>query len=229
MPSSSAVVLAVAVLGLGVASAFAQSPGSRVVVFPTQGAASGVARTAASGAALPAPPPGPIESRIVALPDGTIPAVPAAASAAPTPAATAPMGQPVYVAPPVTFGGGTSMAAAAPPSAPPAAPIAPPVVPAVPVQGEPLAVIPFTFRSATLNQAAKAELDRAARTVKDKGLRQLEIRAFAMGSDPDSRKVALARALVVRSYLIDQRLKARIEIGSFAGEGEHVEILVPGS
>jgi hypothetical protein len=225
MPSSSAVVLAVAVLGLGAASAFAQSAGSRVVVYPTQGAASGSTRTVMPGAVLPAPPPGPIESRIVALPDGTIPAASAAASAVPPPAAAAPMGQPVYVAPPVTWGGGTSVAAAAPPSAP----IAAPVVPAVPVQGEPLAVIPFTFRSAILNDVAKAELNRVAKTVKDKGLRQLEIRAFATGSDPDSRKVALARALVVRSYLIDQRLKARIEVGSFAGEGEHVEILVPGS
>lgn len=225
MPSSSAVVLALAVLGLGAASAFAQSAGSRVVVYPTQGAASSSARTIAPGV-LPAPPPGPIESRIVALPDGTIPAVPAAASAAPTPTTAAPMGQPVYVSPPVTFGG-TSMAAAAPPSAPIAAPAVP--APTLPVQGEPLAVIPFTFRSAILNDAAKAELNRVARTVKDKGLRHLEIRAFATGSDPDSRKVALARALVVRSYLIDQRLKARVEIGSFSGEGEHVEILVPGS
>ena len=139
------------------------------------------------------------------------------------------MGQPVYVSPPVTFGGGTSVAAAAPPSTPIAPPVAPPVAPAVPGQGEPLAVIPFTFRSAILNDAAKAELNRVAKTVKDKGLRQLEIRAFATGSDPDSRKVALARALVVRSYLIDQRLKARVEIGSFTGEGEHVEILVPGT
>ena len=216
-------------LGLGAASAFAQSAGSRVVVYPTQGASSGSVRTLAPGG-LPAPPPGPIESRIVALPDGTIPALPASASAAPPPAAAAPMGQPVYVAPPVTWGGGTSVAAAAPPSTPIAAPVAPAVpVPVVPGQGEPLAVIPFTFRSAILNDAAKAELNRVARTVKDKGLRQLEIRAFATGSDPDSRKVALARALVVRSYLIDQRLKARVEVGSFSGEGERVEILVPGS
>ena len=229
MPSSSAVVVALAVLGLGAASAFAQSAGSRVVVYPTQGAASGSTRTVVPGGALPAPPPGPIESRIVALPDGTIPALPAAASAPPPAAAPAPMGQPVYVAPPVTWGGGTSVAAAAPPSAPPAAPIVTPAVPAVPGQCEPLATIPFTFRSAILNATAKAELDRVARTVKDKGLRQLEIRAFATGGDVDSRKVALARALVVRSYLIDQRLKARIEVGSFSGEGEHVEILVPGS
>src|SRR5215471_16884471 len=93
MPSSSAVVLALAVLGLGAASALAQSAGSRVVVYPTQGAASGSTRSVMPGV-LPAPPPGPIESRIVALPDGTIPALPAAAPA-PPPAAPAPMGQPV--------------------------------------------------------------------------------------------------------------------------------------
>jgi len=58
-------------------------------------------------------------------------------------------------------------------------------------------------------------------------VRQLELRGFAMGSEIDSRKVALARALVVRAYLIDLGVKARIEVGSFAGEGSHVEILAP--
>ena len=60
-------------------------------------------------------------------------------------------------------------------------------------------------------------------------MRQIEVRGFAIGSGIDSRKVALARALVVRAYLIDARVKARIEVGSFAGEGNHVEILAPGT
>ena len=58
-------------------------------------------------------------------------------------------------------------------------------------------------------------------------MRQIELRGFAFGGGIDSRKVALARALVVRAYLIDARVKARIEVGSFEGEGSHVEILGP--
>ena len=38
-----------------------------------------------------------------------------------------------------------------------------------------------------------------------RGVRQIELRGFAIGGGIDSRKVALARALVVRAYLIDCR------------------------
>lgn len=58
-------------------------------------------------------------------------------------------------------------------------------------------------------------------------LRQIELRAYAGGTDPESRKIALARALVVRSYLIDRGVKSRIEVGSGAGDGDRVDILVP--
>ena len=61
------------------------------------------------------------------------------------------------------------------------------------------------------------------------GVRRIELRGYAFGGGIDSRKVALARALVVRAYLIDARVKARIEVGSFEGEGSHVEILAPRS
>ena len=51
---------------------------------------------------------------------------------------------------------------------------------------------------------------------------------------PDSRKISLARALVVRSYLIDQGVKTRIEVGAFGGDSrgggsDRVDILVPNS
>ena len=44
--------------------------------------------------------------------------------------------------------------------------------------------------------------------------------------------MALARALSVRSYLIDQGVKARIEVGAFASSGssggsERVDVLGP--
>ena len=58
-------------------------------------------------------------------------------------------------------------------------------------------------------------------------MRQIELRGYAIGGGIDSRKVALARALVVRAYLIDAQIKARIEVGTFEGEGSHVEILGP--
>jgi outer membrane protein OmpA-like peptidoglycan-associated protein len=73
----------------------------------------------------------------------------------------------------------------------------------------------------------RSELDQIAKRITDKRLRHIELRAFATGGDLGSRKIALARALVVRAYLIDSGVKSRIEVGSFAGDGEHVEILVP--
>ena len=51
--------------------------------------------------------------------------------------------------------------------------------------------------------------------------------------DPaDARKVALARALAVRSYLIDLGVKSRIEVGAFAADGssgpsERVDVITP--
>ena len=55
----------------------------------------------------------------------------------------------------------------------------------------------------------------------------VELRASAPDIGPDSRKIALARALVVRSYLMDKGVKSRIEVGSFSGDGDSVDILVP--
>jgi outer membrane protein OmpA-like peptidoglycan-associated protein len=130
-------------------------------------------------------------------------------------------------------------------SAPTSAPPAPMVtVPATPPPGPTLAVgtpaptpstqpagpfgtIAFIGRSATLTPATKAELDQIARRIADQKLRHVELRAFAPDTGPDSRKIALARALVVRGYLIDKGVKSRIAVGSFSGDGDSVEILVP--
>jgi hypothetical protein len=52
------------------------------------------------------------------------------------------------------------------------------------------------------------------------GARVIELRAYASGRDfTDARNVALARGLAVRSYLVGQGLRARIEIGAFASDG----------
>ena len=58
--------------------------------------------------------------------------------------------------------------------------------------------------------------------------------ALARTGDADeARKLALVRTLAVRMYLIDQGVKARIEVGAFAanrssGAGERVDVLAPG-
>lgn len=69
-----------------------------------------------------------------------------------------------------------------------------------------------------MNGAARAILDRVAQNAS--GARMIELRAYASGSDfNDARNVALARGLSVRSYLVGLGLRARIEIGAFASDG----------
>ncbi|HYL70916.1 MAG TPA: hypothetical protein VEY89_06420, partial [Candidatus Dormibacteraeota bacterium] len=65
------------------------------------------------------------------------------------------------------------------------------------------------------------------------GVRQVELRGFATGEDADeARKLALVRTLSVRSYLIDQGVKARIEVMAQAapakgGAKERVDVMTP--
>ena len=147
---------------------------------------------------LPPPPPGPIESRLVSIPAGP-------SAAPPAPSVTVP---------------------ATPPPAATLASTSPTVVPST-QPGGPFGTVAFIGRSAALTPATKAELDQIARRIADQKLRHIELRAYAADIGPDSRKVALARALVVRSYLMDKGVKSRIEVGSFSGDGDSVEILVP--
>lgn len=146
---------------------------------------------------LPPPPPGPIESRLMNMPAG--PSAPAA------PSVTVP---------------------ATPPPAATIAATTPTVTPST-QPGGPFGTVSFIGRSAALTPATKAELDQIAKRIADQKLRHIELRAFAADIGPDSRKVALARALVVRSYLMDKGVKSRIEVGSFSGDGDSVDILVP--
>jgi outer membrane protein OmpA-like peptidoglycan-associated protein len=193
MPSSSVAVrsLALAVLAIGAAPAFAQD----IVVQPARVPVAGAPGTYERS--LPPPPPGPIESRMVSIPTGP--------SAPPAPSVTVP---------------------ATPPPAATLAATTPTVVPSTQPVG-PFGTIAFIGRSVVLTPATKAELDQIAKRIADQKLRHIELRAFAADVGPDSRKVALARALVVRSYLMDKGVKSRIEVGSFSGDGDSVEILVP--
>ena len=201
------------------------------------------------GANLPPPPPGPIESRLVAIPQrGDPPGSPRVLTPAPAPAATpAPMPAPVATQPvprapepvpiarppePTRAAPPTPPAVAAPAPPPPVASVAPPprAEPTMPPQSNALTVatVAFAGQSAEISDAAKADLNRVAKNLS--GVRQIEVRAYASGSDlAEARKIALARALVVRSYLIDQNVKTRIEISGASGGGERVDIMTSGN
>jgi outer membrane protein OmpA-like peptidoglycan-associated protein len=235
--SSSAVAkgrVALAALIIGATPAVAQQaqPSNEagvVTVQPARVPVPGSPEAAARSASLRPPPPGPIESRLLPIPESGLRAPrdarsepPAAASAAPPAvessgqSANAPISGPIFATP--------RMQTLAPSG--PAVAASRPAEPAPSVPGAPLAVIGFAGQSANLTEATRAELDRIAKRIAELGVRQIELRGFALGG-MDSRKVALARALVVRAYLIDARVKARIEVGSFEGEGSYVEILGP--
>lgn len=215
------------------------------------------------GAGLPDPPPGPIESRLTAVPQRPdrssappsrtvavappppapavveMPAVPpppapvvaTPAPPAPAPTPAAPPAPAVATAPPAPPPPAVATPAPSPP--PKVASVAPPPppgpTPAAPAPAAMLTSVPFTPQSAEIGPAARAELDRVAQN--SKSMRGIELRAYASGSDPtEARKIALARALAVRSYLIDQNVRTRIEVGAFAstnGGGERVDVLAP--
>ena len=219
------------------------------------------------GSYLPAPPPGPVESRIVAIPERGdaspprsyfspvptyVPPKPTDVSPVPTvtPPTPAPVAMPAVAPPnePVKSAAATPAIASTPsPTPTPTPSSAPPVVPPAAVMTTPqlvpppsvsggavAATIAFAGQSAELGGAAKADLDRVAKNLAGRGLRQIELRAYAGGGGPESRKVSLARALVVRSYLIDKGVKSRIEVGAYGGDGgsggsERVDIVVPNS
>jgi outer membrane protein OmpA-like peptidoglycan-associated protein len=249
------------------------------------------ARQTKAAASLPPPPPGPIKSRVVAVPELTTsrsksrnvekagaapaaksastpaaptvvapapvpaapapvavaPPAPAATPAAPPPVAAVPAPPPARPAPaPTTAPTAPSLAAPMPAPAPPAAAAPPPQPPAVeqrqmaalapapspppgpPARSSVAVTLVFTARSTELSDASKVELDRLAKDVVDRTLRQVELRSVSENSDPDSRKISLARALIVRNYLIDKGVRSRIEIAAIVGGGgERVEILVP--
>ncbi|GEP54897.1 OmpA family protein [Reyranella soli] len=223
--SSSAVAVgrvALVALIIGAAPAFAQQaqPSNEsgiIVVHPARVPVPGSPQAAERNANLRPPPPGPIESRLIPIPEGGL-----RGSRDPSSdqAASAPLSGPIFANPPV--------AALAEPTGPAVA-AGRPAEPAASGPGAPLGVIGFAGQSANLTDATRAELDQVAKRIADQGVRRIEVRGYAFGGSIDSRKVALARALVVRAYLIDAKIKARIEVGSFEGEGSHVEILAPKS
>jgi outer membrane protein OmpA-like peptidoglycan-associated protein len=237
--------LALAVFGLGVVPAYAQGP--NVTALGTR------QEPAKPAVALPAPPAGPIESRLLAIPLlGDIAALPAPAPATTSPGASLPVitvtdrrklkgrspSAPgdtgtetnlVITITPAPFGSPPppEEESAQPPQvvAALAAKLDPPTAP--PTKSPLAASIPFVGRSPDLTDMTRATLDGVGKNLADKRPRLVEVRAFATGDDIVSRQISLARALVVRAYLIDRGFKGRIDVGAFLGDDERVDILVP--
>ncbi len=243
--------LALAVFGMGalpaLAPAFAQGP--NVTALSSRPEPAGPA------AVLPSPPPGPIESRMLAIPLREIASAPAPAlspasfggalpviivtdrrkSKGRSPAAPSGTGSEtglVITINPAPFGLPTPPPdeESAPPSKPALAALAPDLGPTTPPPTKaPLAAsVPFAGPSPNLTDTTRALLDRVGEDLAAKKPRLVEVRAFATGDDITSRQISLARALVVRAYLIDRGVKSsRIDIGAFLGDDERVDILVP--
>jgi hypothetical protein len=83
--------------------------------------------------------------------------------------------------------------------------------------GPPLISVLFAPRSADLSDQARVALGFFAHDPATQRLRRIELWAWAGDDDPvQARKIAFACALAVHAYLIDQGVKARLEIGGFA-------------
>jgi outer membrane protein OmpA-like peptidoglycan-associated protein len=95
----------------------------------------------------------------------------------------------------------------------------------------PAATVSFDPQSVELSAATRGVLDGLAKTLIDGG-RPIELRAYGSGDEPaEARKLALARALAVRSYLIDRGVRVRIEVNATAAPArnaprERVDVIV---
>ena len=170
---------------------------------------------------------------------GDRPELPKAAEARlPAPAAPPPAPAPASAPPPLQQASPESARRPAPPpvqqaeTAPmPAAPPPPSAQPVPPVQtataapdeprrlppsGTPLTTVIFTPRSANLSDDARIALGFFAQDPKTQRLRRIEVWASSSAEDPaDAGKIAFARALAVHAFLIDQGVKATVEIGGY--------------
>jgi outer membrane protein OmpA-like peptidoglycan-associated protein len=97
----------------------------------------------------------------------------------------------------------------------------------------PSVTVPFEPQLVEIGAAGRGVLDGLAKSLAERDVRQIEVRGYAGGEDTgEARKMALARALSVRSYLIDQGVKVRIEVSANAQPArtapkERVDVAVP--
>ena len=95
-----------------------------------------------------------------------------------------------------------------------------------------LATVRFARRSADLSDAARGELERFARDAKAQRLSRIALWAGANNDDPvEGGKLAFARALAVHAFLIDQGIRANIELGRLPDPPtvalDRVDVLAP--
>jgi outer membrane protein OmpA-like peptidoglycan-associated protein len=164
---------------------------------------------------------------------GTDPATQATAPASPGPATSGDV-------PPSAPESSDAPPAASPPlSSPttsPSSQFAPAPIPAPASLPAPDATIRFDADSPEIGASAKAELDRIAKRANERGVQQIELRAYAAGGTDvvESRNTALARLLAVRSYLIDAGVRAQIEVHTFGAVPgdkntlQRIDLVVPG-
>lgn len=200
----------------------------------------------AVGATEPQRPPAPAPAPVPVT--RTEPTPPSAPPPAPPPTVTAPAPPPpASSSPPIVVSALPGVTAQPQQSAPPAAApparavaTAPPTQPPPPASAQapapvpvPMVTVSFAPQSAEINGSERSALDALAKSLTQRNVKQVELRGYSAASDQgDARKIALARVLSVRSYLIDQGVKARIEVGAFAspgrgGGGERVDIVAP--
>ena len=98
----------------------------------------------------------------------------------------------------------------------------------------PTTTVSFDRQSVEIKPAGRSALDTLAQTLAAQAVRQVELQGYATGADADeARKLALVRTLAVRMYLIDQGVKARIEVAAQpapakgGGGKERVDVVTP--
>jgi outer membrane protein OmpA-like peptidoglycan-associated protein len=200
---------------------------SNTAAEPTVAEAAPLPPQTSTAAPSPVPPP-PVAEPIMAHradPDGAFgtpdeQGAPEAALSATRPTRSAAASSPASPVPVAPSPSGNMASMAARPRAP--NPASPP----------PVAALFFARQSADITDEGKAELARLAKTLKN--ARQLELHGYAGDGDPvDDRRVALARALAVRSHLIDLGVTAKMDLiiatlpRRSAITTEHVDIVIP--
>jgi outer membrane protein OmpA-like peptidoglycan-associated protein len=150
----------------------------------------------------------------------TVDSIPAFAQAA-RPVPTVEPAPETSASPPAQF---EAASAAAPVVAPPATPAPPEEVtmPVVPTMAD--LTLAFPGNSSDLTTETQKKLDSVIRQMKDMGEGRLQVRGFATGEDgskSSARRIALSRALSVRSYLMDKGIKAtRVDVRAMGSETE---------
>lgn len=174
----------------------------------------GVEANAPRQAPSPAPVPTPAPAAAPAPSPAPAPAPAAAPAPAPPAAAAAPAPPPAAPAP--------RSAANAPPPPPPAA--TPPQTASLPPQGGMPARILFPANVSDLPDQAKSPLDAVAKIMKADGQLRVQLLAYATGPADQAnqaRRISLARAIAVRSYLIEQGVgSSRIDVRALGNRSE---------